>query len=188
MKRWFSLAISTKICLFPLFPSQSRKTLLSLLKLMCREILLCFYGDFCMNLYFVDSDEAMKRGDEALNASSLQFLGYVKCFIATNFYSALNTSSPLLFTKNRLLMLHCRYFFKVTLPTSDLLKLKQCRVYTYLADNKNSLLFTVKRRGCRVSLTVYQRIWNTKKPRQRGVFVKKRVKFIIIARCAAFVC
>jgi hypothetical protein len=24
-----------------------------------------------MNLYFVDSDEAMKRGDEALNASSL---------------------------------------------------------------------------------------------------------------------
>jgi hypothetical protein len=35
-----------------------------------------------MNLYFVDSDEAMKRGDEALNASSLQFLLSVKCFIA----------------------------------------------------------------------------------------------------------
>ncbi len=34
------------------------------------------YGDFCMDLYSVDSDEAMKRGDEALNASSLQFLGY----------------------------------------------------------------------------------------------------------------
>jgi hypothetical protein len=33
-----------------------------------------FYGDLCMNLYFVDSDEAMKRGNEALNASSLQFL------------------------------------------------------------------------------------------------------------------
>ncbi len=32
-----------------------------------------FYGNFCMNLYGVDSDEAMKRGDEALNASSLQF-------------------------------------------------------------------------------------------------------------------
>jgi hypothetical protein len=33
-----------------------------------------FNGDFCMNLYSVDSDEAMKRGNEALNASSLQFL------------------------------------------------------------------------------------------------------------------
>ena len=32
-----------------------------------------FYGDFCMDLYSVDSDEAMKRGDEALNASLLQF-------------------------------------------------------------------------------------------------------------------
>jgi hypothetical protein len=31
-----------------------------------------FYGDFCMDLYSVDSDEAMKRG-EALNASLLQF-------------------------------------------------------------------------------------------------------------------
>jgi hypothetical protein len=33
-----------------------------------------FNGNFCMNLYFVDSDEAMKRGNEALNASLLQFL------------------------------------------------------------------------------------------------------------------
>ncbi len=52
-----------------------------------------------MDLYSVDSDEAMKRGDEAmkrgdeamkrgdeaLNASSLQFLSSVKCFIATIF-------------------------------------------------------------------------------------------------------
>ncbi len=30
-----------------------------------------FNGDFCMNLYSVDSDEAMKRGDEAVNGSSL---------------------------------------------------------------------------------------------------------------------
>jgi hypothetical protein len=30
-----------------------------------------------MDLESVDSDEAMKRGDEALNASSLQFLGNV---------------------------------------------------------------------------------------------------------------
>ncbi len=29
--------------------------------------------DFCMDLYGVDSDEAMKRGDGALKASSLQF-------------------------------------------------------------------------------------------------------------------
>jgi hypothetical protein len=33
-----------------------------------------FNVDFCMNLYFVDSDEVMKRGNDALNASSLQFL------------------------------------------------------------------------------------------------------------------
>jgi hypothetical protein len=36
-----------------------------------------------MDLLSVDSDEAMKRGYEALNASSLQFLRRVKCFIAT---------------------------------------------------------------------------------------------------------
>jgi hypothetical protein len=30
--------------------------------------------DFCRYSHNVDSDEAMKRGDEALNASSLQFL------------------------------------------------------------------------------------------------------------------
>ncbi len=33
-----------------------------------------FYVDFCMDLYSVDSDEAMKRGYEALNASLLQIL------------------------------------------------------------------------------------------------------------------
>jgi hypothetical protein len=41
----------------------------------------------------------MKRGDEALNASSLQFLRSVKGFIATIFYSALNASSLLLLRK-----------------------------------------------------------------------------------------
>ncbi len=54
----------------------------------------------------------MKRGDEALNAKSLQFLCSVKRFIATNFSSALNASLQLLWKKNRRLMLHCRYFFK----------------------------------------------------------------------------
>jgi hypothetical protein len=44
-----------------------------------------FYGDFCMDLYSVDSNEAMKQGDDALNASSFQFLRRVKCFIATIF-------------------------------------------------------------------------------------------------------
>jgi hypothetical protein len=44
-----------------------------------------FYGNFCMDLYSVDSDEAIKRGNEALNASSLQFLSSVKRFIVTIF-------------------------------------------------------------------------------------------------------
>jgi hypothetical protein len=39
-----------------------------------------------MELYTVDSDEAMKRGDEAFNGSSLQFLRSVKRFIASIFY------------------------------------------------------------------------------------------------------
>jgi hypothetical protein len=42
-----------------------------------------FNGDFFMNLHSVDSDEAMKRGDEALNTSSLLFLRTVKRFIAS---------------------------------------------------------------------------------------------------------
>jgi hypothetical protein len=49
------------------------------------KVLLCLFGDICMDLYSVDSDEAMKRGDEALNASLLQFLSSVKRFIATIF-------------------------------------------------------------------------------------------------------
>jgi hypothetical protein len=31
-----------------------------------------FYGDFSMNLFSVDTNEAMKGGDEALNTSSFQ--------------------------------------------------------------------------------------------------------------------
>jgi hypothetical protein len=53
-----------------------------------------------MDLYSVDSDEAMKQGDEALNASSLQFFSIIKRFITTIFYSALKASSPLLFIGN----------------------------------------------------------------------------------------
>jgi hypothetical protein len=50
------------------------------------KLLHWFFGDFYMELYNVNSDEAMKRGDEALNASSLQFLSIVKRFIATIFF------------------------------------------------------------------------------------------------------
>jgi hypothetical protein len=93
-----------------------------------------FFGDFCMEIYSVDSDEAMKRGDEALNASSLQFLSIVKriiasslrsllCvkrFIAVNFYrkTSFNTSSPLLFKRNSSFNASSPLLFKVTLPTS----------------------------------------------------------------------
>jgi hypothetical protein len=37
-----------------------------------------------MDLNSVDSDEAMKRGNEAFNASLLQFLSIVKNFIASS--------------------------------------------------------------------------------------------------------
>jgi hypothetical protein len=59
---------------------------------------------FLLNSHSVDSDEAMKRGDEVLNASSLEFLRKLKLFIAMIFYLLSKASSPLLFT--------------VTLPTS----------------------------------------------------------------------
>jgi hypothetical protein len=65
-----------------------------------------------MELYTVDSDEAMKQGDEAFNGSSLQFLRSVKRFIASIFYSALNASLPLILKKNRCLTLYRRCFFK----------------------------------------------------------------------------
>jgi hypothetical protein len=42
-----------------------------------------------MNSYSVDSDESMKRDDEVLSASSLQFFRSIKLhrFISTSFYS-----------------------------------------------------------------------------------------------------
>jgi hypothetical protein len=42
-----------------------------------------FYEDFRLNSYSVDSNEAMKQGDEALNASLLKFLTSNKSFIAS---------------------------------------------------------------------------------------------------------
>jgi hypothetical protein len=49
-----------------------------------------FHGNFCMDFYSVDSNEAMKQDDEALNASSLQFLSSVKRFIASSLQFLLN--------------------------------------------------------------------------------------------------
>jgi hypothetical protein len=60
----------------------------------------------------VDSDEAMKRGNKALNATSRLFLGSVKRFIATIFFSALSVSSRLIFKRNHRLTFHRRYFLK----------------------------------------------------------------------------
>jgi hypothetical protein len=37
------------------------------------EIFVLLYGDFGLNSFSVDSDEAMKQGDEALKASLLNF-------------------------------------------------------------------------------------------------------------------
>jgi hypothetical protein len=57
---------------------------------MCWKVFELFYRDFGMDSY---SGAAMKRGNEALNASSLQFFRSVKMlyhFIATTFYSAFN--------------------------------------------------------------------------------------------------
>jgi hypothetical protein len=57
-----------------------------------------------MNSLSVNDDEAMKRvkkqGDEALNASSLQFFRSVKRFRATTYYFLFNASSALLFKEN----------------------------------------------------------------------------------------
>jgi hypothetical protein len=82
-----------------------------------------FYGNFCIDLYSVDSDEVMKRGDEALNASSLHcydFLLSVNRFIIVNFYGKIlfNASSPLLFKRNSSPNGSSPLLLKVNLPTS----------------------------------------------------------------------
>jgi hypothetical protein len=47
------------------------------------ESIALLYSNFGMNSYSVDGDEAIKRGDEALNTSSLKFFRSVKRFIAS---------------------------------------------------------------------------------------------------------
>jgi hypothetical protein len=141
MKQWIPVAFSPKIRYFRSFSSKGKKHRCSLPLHMCGRVLPCFFGNFCMDKYSVDSDEAMKRwseamkrGDEALNASLLQFLSIVKrfiasslrfllsvkCFIAVNFYRKrlFNASSPLLFKRNSSLNASSLLLFKLTLPTS----------------------------------------------------------------------
>jgi hypothetical protein len=70
----------------------------------------CYGGrcsDFCMDIYIVDSDEA-------LNASSLQFLSIVKRFIASSlrFLLSVKCFIAVIFTGKHRLTLHCRYFLK----------------------------------------------------------------------------
>jgi hypothetical protein len=59
---------------------------------------------------------AMKQGNEALNASSLQFFLSVKRFIAVTFdrKTSSNASSPLLFIRNSSLNTSSPLLFKVT--------------------------------------------------------------------------
>ncbi len=61
MKQWIPLAISKKIHYFRSFRSKAKKTSSSLPLHMCLESFALFYGDFCMYLFSVDSNEAMKR-------------------------------------------------------------------------------------------------------------------------------
>ncbi len=73
-----------------------------------------FYGDFCRDLYSVASCEVMKRGNEALTASSLQFLSSVKCFIASSlqFFLSVTFHRRYFLWKTHRLTLHHRYFLK----------------------------------------------------------------------------
>jgi hypothetical protein len=89
----------------------------------------CFFGDFCMEIYSVDSDEAVNASSlqflsivKRIIASSLRFLLSVKRFIAVNFHrkTSFNASLPLLFKRNSLFNASSPLLFKVTLPTSDL--------------------------------------------------------------------
>jgi hypothetical protein len=102
---------------------------------------LCLYiclGQFCsvylaISVWIYIVLTAMKQGDEALNASSLQFLSSVKCFIASSlrfflsinrfiafiFYGkpSFNASSLLIVRRNSSFNASSLLLFKVTLPT-----------------------------------------------------------------------
>ncbi len=85
MKRWITWAISKKIVI-SVVSLTKLKNIVVFAFTYALETFALFFGDFYMDLYSVDSDEGMKRGDEALNASSLQFLSSVKGFIASSLW------------------------------------------------------------------------------------------------------
>ncbi len=59
MKWWIALAISKNILYFRSFRSRTENIVIFAFTYVC-------YGDFCMDLYSVDSDEALKRWSEAM--------------------------------------------------------------------------------------------------------------------------
>ncbi len=131
MKRWIPRAISKKIRYFRNFRSQAEKH-----RRLCLYIWLerfcSVYLAISVWIYVVLT--ALKRGDEALNASSLQFLSSVNRFIASSlwfspsikrfiaviFYGkpSFNASSPLLFKRSSSFNASSPLLFKLTLPTS----------------------------------------------------------------------
>jgi hypothetical protein len=72
------------------------------------------YGDFSINSYSVNNDEAMKQGNEALNASLLHFSEALKAssLHRHNFYSLFNASSALLFLRESLFIASSLLLFK----------------------------------------------------------------------------
>jgi hypothetical protein len=84
MKRWFIGAIFKKIHIFSLFSLAKLKNFVVFAFTLVSRSPALFNGDFYTNLYSVDSDEAMKVGDEAFNGSSLKFLRSVKHFITSS--------------------------------------------------------------------------------------------------------
>jgi hypothetical protein len=81
MKRWFF--VGKNLYIFTISVAKPKNfVVFAATYVLYRYALL--YGDFYMNSYSVDSNKAMERGDEALNASSLQFLRSIKRFIASS--------------------------------------------------------------------------------------------------------
>ncbi len=73
MKRWFSLQVKKKSLYFRFFRNKAENFVIFAVTYVAESSAL-LNDDFSMTSNNVDSDEAMKRGDKALNASSLQFL------------------------------------------------------------------------------------------------------------------
>ncbi len=84
MKPWIPLAISKKFVISVISVAKPKNIVVFAFTYVLENFAL-FYGKICMDLYSV---ARMKRGNEALNASSLQFLSSwltLHRFIATVF-------------------------------------------------------------------------------------------------------